>query len=123
MSVITSTLAFVLGLTVAVSCFFVGKKVGVRSVVIPHVMVADPATGALVPLVVPDGTQIFVAAPAGVEPGVYAGHSTDGKKILILPPSLLDEYGGDQSHEPAKPQQQKSGGERMDHTTLLSARQ
>jgi hypothetical protein len=60
-----------------------------------------------------------VASPDGIEPGVLAGHSKDGKKILILPPSLL----GDQT-DPHQPQQQNQSydGERIDHATLLSVR-
>ena len=62
MSVIKSVSAVMLVAVLAGVSFVSGKKVGVKSVVIPHVYVADPATGNTVPLNVPDGAQIFVAS-------------------------------------------------------------
>jgi len=118
MSVIKSVSAVVLVIALAGVSFVSGKKVGVKSVVIPHVYVADPATGNAVPLNVPDGAQIFVASPVGVEPGVLAGHSKDGKKILILPPSLI---GGDDAgpapQNQAHRQLEMSNGERLDRAS------
>lgn len=115
MSVIKSVLV---GVSVAalLAASFVGGR---KSVKIPHVYVADPATGKAVALAVPDGAQIYVAAPDGIEPGVLAGHSKDGKKILILPPSLL----GDGDPGPA-PQNQAhhpeySHGERLDRASAV----
>lgn len=117
MNIVKSVSAVVLIVVLAGVSFVSGKKVGVQSVVIPHVYVADPATGNAVPLVVPDGTQVFVASPDGVEPGVLAGHSKDGKKILILPPSLLG--GGDAGPAPQNQAQhpEYSNGMRLDRAS------
>ena len=75
------TVALIVAL--AWASFLAGRKMA------PRVMVFDFKTREFAPLVVPDGAKIFVASPNGVEPGVLAGHSKDGKSILILPPSLI----------------------------------
>ena len=79
------------------SGFYAGRKTS------PRVMVLDLKTGQAIPLNAPNGAQIYVASPDGFETGVYVGHSKDGKKILILPPSLIP--GSDQPDEPAQPTQ------------------
>lgn len=62
----------------------------------PKVQVYDLKAKAFVPLVAPDGAKIVVASPEGFQPGILAQKSTDGKFILILPPSLM----GDQPEPP-----------------------
>src|SRR5579863_770463 len=106
------TLVVVLGLL----CFVAGR----HSVKVPHVLVLDPNTGQFVPLVAPNNAQIMVASPDGIEPGVFAAHSKDSTKILILPPSLLP--GADQSQSGPQNQAHKrpemSHGERLDRASL-----
>ena len=100
-SVLKKVLAVVLMVAAAVSSGVSGYKVGKHNRV--KVIVLDPATMQPAPLKVPDGTQIFVFGPEGVEPGVNAEHSKDGTKILIAPPSLMgmSYHVGDATHDSA----------------------
>lgn len=113
-----SLLAVVLIAAAGFGGFKYGKTVGVKSV--PRVMVMDPATGNPVMLVAPDGSIIFVASPTGYEPGIYAGHSKDNKKILILPPSLLGAATdpGPQQNQTKHTEPEQSHGERLDRASI-----
>lgn len=66
-----------------------GFAAGVASV--PHITALNPATGKVEPIPTPGGNvQIIVVGPSGhMEEGVVAGHTKDGSKVLVLPPSIL----------------------------------
>lgn len=98
-------------LACSASGYYVGRKTA------PRAYVLDPATGNFVPLVVADGTSLFVASPDGIEPGVLAGHSKDGKKVLILPPSLLGDSGPQQQSAPHHDQIPQDKG--VDRTSAI----
>jgi hypothetical protein len=104
MSLLKSVIAVNLVIVLAVASFIAGTRMA------PRVMAFDFKTREFAPLVVPDGAKIFVVGPNGVEPGVLAGHSKDGKSILLLPPSMID---------PQPPAQPQANHERFNHASNL----
>lgn len=102
-----------------VAALLVGSFVGGRkSVKTPHLLVFDRATKSFVALNAPDGAKVVVVSPEGIEPGAVGQITKDGKFILILPPSMMDD---DTPPEPpgaphAEPQSDK---ERLDHADLI----
>lgn len=80
--------------------FTTGRVVGIASV--PHLTAINPVTGKIEPVPTYGGNvQIVVVGPHGMEEGVIAGHTKDGTKVLVLPPSML---AGPDQQEPAEPQ-------------------
>jgi hypothetical protein len=110
MNIIKSIAVVLILSAVSGSGFYAGRKTS------PRVMVMDPKTGQMVPLSAPNGATMYVASPDGFEVGAYVGHSKDGKKILILPPSMIP--GMSQPDEPAQPAQPQSHHEMPAPTDL-----
>lgn len=88
-----------------------------------HVLVLDPNQGTFVPLQLSGDTKVYVASPEGLQPGILAAKSKDGKIIVLLPPSLMDSI-NKPDEQPAPPDNQakhepeQSGGERLDKTKI-----
>jgi hypothetical protein len=85
--IVKSSLIIALLLAVSLSSFYAGRKMS------PRILTFNPSTGQWAPLVEKDGVKIFVASPGGddIEPGAVIAHTKDGKKVLIVPPSMLRE--------------------------------
>lgn len=71
---------------------YIGHREGVKDGVasVPHIVAINPATGKLEPIpTVGKDVQIIVVGPQGMEEGVVMGHTKDGTKVLVMPPSML----------------------------------